>query len=598
MEPVADCHAGAITALRALPSSPGKLLSAGNDGSLRVWDAAGGGQMCARRDLAACRPTAMAACATRGLVAVGSHGGVLRLVAVAGGSSDELPVVWRARLGRGPISHLAFSPGGEVVAVVCSLVDNSPECSDRCSGSDAAGAAAASRRGSSSAPATPHAPKEPGDAIAFVQLGSSSDSLARLLGYADSGRKVLSACWLPADAPGGSQLLVSLASGLLTSFTAPAAAAPVVVPKSPAAFPTMPLPVPQLRTRSVAIEVPLVHIAAVRRQQPQGRGAAADALLLVGFSTCDRKLHSFALPSQAAAWASFERPPLRSVTAQLAHAKPGTALGLSPCGRFVATAGGDGTLSLRDAVSLTEVGGGGLQAQQPRAHVSAADGACCVCFDAGGGWLASGGTDGSLFISKASGTISGGAAAPADAAASAQLQAAHAQAAAAASVDAADDDAEPLLLQVLAEAARQEEEVRGAATRARTAEKLEELKERLAALLARNAAAPEEERLSEEEVIIDVERLQVTSDETSHFDCGCSGTWVYLCSLHTSDATHHLNLLACAHFSGVPGAAVRGRCGGQGAADAAVGGGRAGRDRRSAHQGGVLGQHAGESGGC
>ncbi|KAI8473608.1 MAG: hypothetical protein J3K34DRAFT_518892 [Monoraphidium minutum] len=510
VEPLADCHAGGVAALAPLPGSRGHVLSAGADGSLRVWDAAGGGQIAGRRDFRGARLTALAACARHALVAAGSARGVLRLVSTA--DEGALPLVWRARLARGPLSALAFSPGGGVLAAACAAGGDSSSSSREQDASDRIAFIAVG-------PGSPHV----GGAAAAAAPGGG----AQLLGYAECGGRVLSMAWLPlaGGEAGEGELLVSLSSGLLLSLAAPTAAAQPAAPAAAAAgadeAAAMALPRAQLRARSIALEAPLAHIAAARVQQPAGGGEAA---VVLGLSARDRRLHRFVLPPQLAAWGGAERLPLRSTAAVLAHAKPGAALALSPCGRVVASAGGDGSVGLRDATTLLEFAAAApppgsqrprqqqqqqQQPQTPRAHASCSGGARALCFDAGCGWVASGGVDGSLFLSRVQPPP--GALPPSGGADS--LGPLPAALGGAAAEDAPDDAAEPLLPALLAAAAARDEEARGAAARGAAAAALEALRARLGALLARNAAAPEGERLSEEEVIVDVGRLQELRSE-------------------------------------------------------------------------------------
>jgi len=75
VEPLVDCHNGAVTGVAAHPDGA-HVLSCGVDGSVRVWEAVRG-QLRGRRDVLG-RLTSIAAAPGRALAAVGSVGGVVR----------------------------------------------------------------------------------------------------------------------------------------------------------------------------------------------------------------------------------------------------------------------------------------------------------------------------------------------------------------------------------------------------------------------------------------------------------------------------------------------------------------------------------------
>jgi WD40 repeat protein len=83
IEPLADCHRGAVTGLASAPDCK-HLVSCGRDGSVRVW-AAAAGQLVGKRDLGGCLTccttavgSAAAGAAAKPVLAVGSEAGVVR----------------------------------------------------------------------------------------------------------------------------------------------------------------------------------------------------------------------------------------------------------------------------------------------------------------------------------------------------------------------------------------------------------------------------------------------------------------------------------------------------------------------------------------
>ncbi|MEW5311891.1 MAG: hypothetical protein WDW38_003568 [Sanguina aurantia] len=120
---MAEYHTGCVTALVAIAPcasypSGHTFMSAGSDGSLRLWDGPTGKQL-ACRTFSSAQGT-LASSATQPLVAVGSETGVLRLVCVGGGGggSRALQVTQRLRLHSGSIIALAFNPTGDMLACV------------------------------------------------------------------------------------------------------------------------------------------------------------------------------------------------------------------------------------------------------------------------------------------------------------------------------------------------------------------------------------------------------------------------------------------------------------------------------------------------
>jgi WD40 repeat protein len=494
VEPLADCHAGAITGLAALPGGAGKLLSAGEDGSLRVWDAEAGGQLAGRRDFAGARLTAVAAASgRRALAAVGSGSGVLRVVSTA--EHRSLPVLWRGRLGRGPLTALALSTDDGLLAAVCSC------------GGGAGGL------------------QQQEDCLALLSLGGPSGTTVKLLGYATCGGKVASIAWVPgggcaSDTGSGSQqLLVALQSGALMSLhVSPGLSAAVDDGKSQEGLEAtccdndgmsgMQLQLEDLKAGVVALEPPICRLVAGCSRAGKQKTAA---VWVLGQSATDGQLHRFVLPADASGWAaagsSKPLPTVRAAESVTLHGKAATALALSPCGGVLASCGGDGSVAVREvddlaSTSLAAVAAAaaavasGETALRPHGKAVAAR----LSFDASGGWLATAGEDGSLFVHKVEGAASATAALAAADPLPAEQEVGIAYA--------PDDAAEPLLPQLLAAAARADKERRDSEAHAATRRRLEDLKRRLAALLARNAAAPEGQRLSAEEVIVDVGRLR------------------------------------------------------------------------------------------
>lgn len=75
IEPLADCHVGAVTGLAHHPDGQ-HMLSCGADGSVRVWHTTDG-SLVGKRDFGASL-TCMVAASCKHLVAVGSETGVVR----------------------------------------------------------------------------------------------------------------------------------------------------------------------------------------------------------------------------------------------------------------------------------------------------------------------------------------------------------------------------------------------------------------------------------------------------------------------------------------------------------------------------------------
>ena len=110
---VAEYHCGAVTALVALPDGE-HFAACGDDGVLRVWSAEQRA-VAFHRQLSA-PLTALAVSANASLLALGSAEGVVRLFALPAHGAQEPVLVWRGRLHDAPVSHLAFSPSGDMLA--------------------------------------------------------------------------------------------------------------------------------------------------------------------------------------------------------------------------------------------------------------------------------------------------------------------------------------------------------------------------------------------------------------------------------------------------------------------------------------------------
>lgn len=120
---MSEYHTGSVTALVAIAPcasypSGHTFMSAGTDGSLRLWDGPTGKQLACRTFSSA--QSTLASSTTQPLVAVGSETGVLRLVCVGGGGGGAraLQVTQRLRLHSGSIIALAFNPTGDMLACV------------------------------------------------------------------------------------------------------------------------------------------------------------------------------------------------------------------------------------------------------------------------------------------------------------------------------------------------------------------------------------------------------------------------------------------------------------------------------------------------
>lgn len=108
---VMDVHAGPITGLG--PVFDGRtFVSSGSDGTLRTWDLTTG-QPLSKVQLGG-PLTAMASLPARGLVAVGSALGQIRVLSLADPSGPV--VVFRRRIHTAPVTRLCFSPLGDSLA--------------------------------------------------------------------------------------------------------------------------------------------------------------------------------------------------------------------------------------------------------------------------------------------------------------------------------------------------------------------------------------------------------------------------------------------------------------------------------------------------
>jgi WD40 repeat protein len=120
--PLLDCHVGRIACIVPHPGG-GAFVSAGADGSVRVWSASDG-CLVARKAFSSAQSALAAANPGVALVAVGGDTGVVRLLALppaaAAASPQDAPqplrVLFRRRLHAGAVDGLVFSPDNSLLA--------------------------------------------------------------------------------------------------------------------------------------------------------------------------------------------------------------------------------------------------------------------------------------------------------------------------------------------------------------------------------------------------------------------------------------------------------------------------------------------------
>jgi len=359
-------------------------------------------------------------------------------------ASGRIALVHRSRLHAEAVAHLAFSPAGTSLAAV-----------------------SAPTRGF------------PSGRLFFSAL---ADGGWRTLGFATppEPNPVHCMCWPDAGAVAAPLLLLTAAEEVVWVH----APGPDAVPGRDLRLPTKHAPMKRMRIDN--------HVACCA-----GVSDARDMPAVVGVNA-ERAVQRYTIPKELTAWSTASQrggkphPPVRSVPA---HDKPATAVAVAPDGRHALTAGEDGAVRLwgpgLDPVALPTEG------SQPHPHVRG--GVRAAAFAANGSMVVTGGEDGTVVFSVLSGLSFPAAAAgapPAAAPALAEVPDAE---------DAADErDAAELHGE---EMDAREREAATPKTDAMVAQAAA-LREQLLACVARNAEADDAERLTEEELVVDLAQMR------------------------------------------------------------------------------------------
>ncbi|KAG2490334.1 hypothetical protein HYH03_011283 [Edaphochlamys debaryana] len=489
---VADYPVGRLAGVAQHPGG-GAFLTAGADGSVRLWTAADG-TLLAKKTLSSAQCALAAASPGAGLAAVGSDTGVVRLlvlppvpppgvaVPAASVSSAALRVLFRRRLHSGPVDALVFSPENELLL-------------------------SAGR-----------------DGTVWLCSVDTRGGAVRPLGWValPAGERVLAASW-PRVPEGDEAALLSLAGGgvmclavapelMSGNWRNPHPDMGLIRPPppgnarglgsesgegSPGANGAAPEPVV---VQLLRLDVPLLAVVST-----PGSGDRYGDLYGMG---ADKHLHKLSLPAEAAAWAGLRARPLRSSLHAPAGGRPGGGLALAPGGHVMAVGSADGCVALRNLslVALPDGGGGGTGL-----HDVTEGGVAGVAFEASGRWFASAGADGALFLYEVLGPAASAAnlvqppGAPTPYAGYSTTRA---------DVDDVDDPQEPTeVAAAKRQAALGAGGVGGESQRAAVASKLEALRGRIASLMQANEEAPELERLERSELIVDVGLVEALKKE-------------------------------------------------------------------------------------
>ncbi|EFJ46137.1 flagellar associated protein, partial [Volvox carteri f. nagariensis] len=494
---IGDYPVGRLAGIVPHPGG-GAFLTAGADGSVRLW-AAEDGRLLARKALSSAQCALAAAAPGAGLAAVGSETGVVRVLvlppaptsgsdAVSGGTqpSQQLRVMYRRRLHTSAIDALAFSPNNDLLL-------------------------SAGRDG----------------AVWLLALDARTGS-CRALGFVTlpPGERVMAVTWPRAgsDVLDGESAFISLAGGGIMSLTASAELTSgnwrnpnpdlqLVRPTAVAAHGSRSLgsdngdsgpsgaPEPVV-VRLLRLEVPVLAMTTAphdRTGELYGLGA-------------DKQLHKVALPAEAAAWAGLRARPFRSSVHVPAHARAGGGITMAPGGHVLVSGGADGVIAMRN-LNLAALGdssaGGGIGGSV--LHDVTAGGVVSVSFDATGRYFASAGADGAIVVFEV-GPAAGAAHLLVTPPWPAVPFAGSVTAASRVEADAIDDASELTEVELVRrQGALETGGINGESKRAAVVSKLMSLRSRIGELLEANQAVPELERLERSELIVDVglvERLK------------------------------------------------------------------------------------------
>lgn len=471
-EVIVEAHAGAIHALATHPSQPGRFLSCGSDGVLRVWEIVGaqyqqqqtkGGNVrkqginqtpamvptiapkCIDRRTFSSAQTALAASSTHLLAAVGSEGGVVRIISLEEvGGPRPLSVVFRRRLHSSSVIALAFSPDGQWLASA---------------GKDGA--------------------------VSFISIMDGAAS-PLVIGYITCPDPILNLVW-PVISEGEDCVLVTLASGAVLSASVPEELSKAHRSSRQAGM--------QLGKESsvkvVKLETALLCASGLTAGLRYGE--------LVGLGA-DKMLHRVPLPMEGQAWGGLKGRVSKSSIRMNAHeAAMGCVAVSSPNALTLATASADGHVSCHVAATLVALGSTTNTGLGP-IHDATKKGAACVAVDLSGRWLMSAGLDGSMFMLEAllPPTLSPTAPSSPPQAISSKLD-----------VDSFDEPEEPTeaeyYIKKTSHSTHNVEQGLSSShpTGSAGGSKLESLRERLKACILKNEAADELEKLSKNDLIID-----------------------------------------------------------------------------------------------
>ncbi|MEW5304197.1 MAG: hypothetical protein WDW36_006825 [Sanguina aurantia] len=444
---MAEYHTGCVTALVAIAPcasypSGHTFMSAGSDGSLRLWDGPTGKQL-ACRTFSSAQGT-LASSATQPLVAAGSQTGVLRLVCVGGGGggSRALQVTQRLRLHGGSIVALAFNPTGDMLACV-------------------------------------------GQDLRVWFLAIHAKGTAVPLGHITAQEAILSIAW-PCVSEGDDSILMSTTSGGIMAVAAPYALL-AAGPASASGGGDFALGMSDVNVKLLRCEAPLLHLVGLPGVQYGD---------LVGLGA-DRLAHKLLLPVEGAAWAGLKGRLHKSSLKVPAHRRAQGAIAINPSGTLIATGSADGSVATRSLnlattthLTVPSLPGAAL-------HDAVEGGVSALCFDSTGAFLASGGSDGCLFVYRVDG---GGAGPP---------RLVEELGVGCADVDSYDDvrPSEMTVAELRQRGAAKKVQASGAAQRVAVAGRLGTLRARLLNCIERNSRVLEIERLPSADFLIDHQRV-------------------------------------------------------------------------------------------
>lgn len=339
LQTVADCHMGVVVGVVPHPGG-GYMLTAGSDGSLRVWETEDELKLFSKRTFSSAQ-TAIASCGNKLLVALGSETGVIRLISLD--DLEHLPVLHRSRVHTAAITNITFSAKGNMLLSVARDMS-----------------------------------------LCFMSLTGRQHHLS-VIGYTAAPEPVLSVCWPPLTS-GDDNVLISLSSGGIMSITAPMHLMPGYIDDATASalqLADYQLSVRDLQVRTIKLEMPMLKVV----------GLTGEKFGVVYGMGADKQLHQIQLPAEGAAWAGLKGRLHKSSLRVAGHGKPDGCMAACPSGLLLASCSHDGSVGLRNDK---------LQVEGARfdllVHDLMTGGATGVAFDASGAHFMSVGADGSMFL--------------------------------------------------------------------------------------------------------------------------------------------------------------------------------------------------------